>query len=479
MKAYSFLDDAGSACRGAMNMRIAHLSMDAQDKSRFEIQGKSSVKYHLKANHVVEAKRWFWALNNAIQFSKDEAKDEEQRKRREAGATRQSQNEQTGRVERDNEPSYASNTTEGLKLGVKVPHAAAAIGTTSNNASRLSLRSTPPGPGSVGEDESGSAYDSSELGTGHDGLPLVNKVATSTTAGDLDDDEDYGDDGSSQDMKPAPKDAFNLTAHSADVQLDLLAQVSKAIQEHISKHPNTPLSYPAITQAVSTYESAVQSLQKMIRDLLKIARDRDAYWQYRVDHEVNMRRLWEDSMAKVAKEQEQLQDRIDVSEEKRKRTKRALRDALEGGPETPNGLEVQEKTGYVDQLPPHSRDLILGPGANYGPRRKSVGVGDLRRKSTIAVYTDLSDSDSNADEEFFDAVGAGEIEVVPDLPSSPSREPSMVTFAPMGEVDIREGKAVEIASSFKGYEGPVRKKLKMDADDRPRISLWVSKERAE
>lgn len=60
-------------------MRIAKLYMDPQDKQRFEIQGKSSVKYHLKANHQVEAKRWYWALNNAIQWSKDEAKEEVKR----------------------------------------------------------------------------------------------------------------------------------------------------------------------------------------------------------------------------------------------------------------------------------------------------------------------------------------------------------------------------------------------------------------
>ena len=63
-------------------MRIARLNMDAQDKTRFEIHGKSSVKYHLKANHVVEAKRWFWSLNNAIQWAKDEAKEEERNDRR-------------------------------------------------------------------------------------------------------------------------------------------------------------------------------------------------------------------------------------------------------------------------------------------------------------------------------------------------------------------------------------------------------------
>ena len=42
-------------------MKITKLYMDPQDKTRFEIQGKASVKYHLKANHVDEAKRWFRA----------------------------------------------------------------------------------------------------------------------------------------------------------------------------------------------------------------------------------------------------------------------------------------------------------------------------------------------------------------------------------------------------------------------------------
>jgi hypothetical protein len=70
-------------------MKIAKLYMDPQDKQRFEIQGKSSVKYHLKANHQVEAKRWYWALNNAIQWSKDEAREEEKRHKGEVEALKQ------------------------------------------------------------------------------------------------------------------------------------------------------------------------------------------------------------------------------------------------------------------------------------------------------------------------------------------------------------------------------------------------------
>jgi hypothetical protein len=75
-------------------MRIAKLYMDPQDKQRFEIQGKSSVKYHLKANHQVEAKRWYWALNNSIQWAKDEAREEEKRATQDQEALKQAKIEQ-------------------------------------------------------------------------------------------------------------------------------------------------------------------------------------------------------------------------------------------------------------------------------------------------------------------------------------------------------------------------------------------------
>jgi oxysterol-binding protein 1 len=39
--------------------------------------------------------------------------------------------------------------------------------------------------------------------------------------------------------------------------------------------------------------------------------------------------------------------------------------------------------------------------------------------------------------------------------------------------DLRKQKEFQIEPSFIGYENGPRKKLKMDADDRPKISLWV------
>lgn len=451
-------------------MKITKLHMDPQDKTRFEIQGKASVKYHLKANHVVEAKRWFWALNNAIQWTKDEAKEEERQKQRTAERLRQAK---FGPQE-----AASETTTHGLgavdssnRSSKSLTPATAVGGPFSKTSSRVSFQESVTSPASVAGDDEGSAYEPS-LTPKED---AKSAKGMSHIPGDVDDDDEYGDDASSRELQPASKDAFNITAQSACLQLNLLAQVSTALQTEIARGSATPISDPNVAQAVSTYQSAVRSLQGLVGDLLKIARDRDAHWQYQLDREADVRRMWEDSMAKVAKEQEELEGRIGESENKRKRTKKALREALEGTtstastrPQTPRQLSGAVPISEAVEKAQQSKDNI---GA---PRRKSVGAREVgRRKLTLADLTNLSDSDSEEDEEFFDAVDAGEVEVGEMPPSLPS--PEVVTKSIDGKpaVDLRESKKAEITPSFKGYEDPVRKRFNLDADNRPKISLWV------
>ena len=453
---YKHQDDAGSACRGAMNMRIATLSMDSSDKTKFEILGKSSVKYHLRANHSVEAKRWFWALNNAIQWAKDEARDEQQKAKHESAA-------------RQSIAARAKDTTADaggdLSTSYKSGASASAVGMSMENNSKPSVKFPPVIAASIEGEEIASAYDSYEPS-------LVNESPQKRhiVLPEADADDEEVEEANSAEMKRVPKDAFNITAHSADLQLDILAQVSRALREQAASNPTMPVSDPMVAQAFDTYASAVQSLKTMVSDLLRIARDRDAYWQFRLDRESDMRRLWEESMTQVAKDQEALEGRIGESEEKRKRTKKALRDALE------------ESTG---SLPPKRVTIEEPPETQRAPevaslRGQVVPESDepapsqafKRRKSTIAELTELSDSDSDADEEFFDAVGAGEVPVE-SMPTSPL--PSS-TESPTREITAsgRDDKLAEIKPSFAGYEDEVRKRLKMDADDRPKISLWVS-----
>ena len=452
-------------------MRIAKLYMDPQDKTKFEIQGKSSVKYHLKANHVVEAKRWFWALTNAIQWTKDEAKEEERQRQRNAENLHQAKqgvNRLSVGGAQDSEPK------DDAKMSGKSLHPATAVGVPLTTASsRLSVQGSIYGPASsVGDDED-SLYASYDLSTTANGLTKsTNDAKTSAIPADVGDDEEYGDDASSHELKPVGKDAFDITAHSATLQLKLLGQVSEALHAESSKHPDIPISDPAVTQAISTYESAVRSLQGLVGDLLKIARDRDAYWQYRLDREADVRRLWEDSMARVAREQEELEGRIGESEDKRKRTKRALREVLEetSTSQSPSRSRARVQSEIEVSERPDSPDLQRSIS-----RRKSIGTRQrARRRSTIADLTNLSDSDSDEDEEFFDAVGAGEVEVTEMHMTASSSTQLEVDQGDKASEDIRERKRAEIIPSFKGYEDPVRTRLKMEADDRPKVSLWVS-----
>ncbi|KAK5685103.1 hypothetical protein LTS10_003179 [Elasticomyces elasticus] len=432
---YKHQDDAGSACRGAINMRIAKLHMDPKDKMQFAIHGKSSVKYDLKANHEIEAKRWYWALNNAIQWTKDEAKEEQRRQQQESANLRDARSEQMERV-KTREADIAQSGKGMLIPGASVDLASSAASTLLGS--------------SMGEQT-----------TIQDDLSIrpLSRTTTVVIDGDQDDDDEYGDDASSHEIQPSAKDAFSITAQSAKLQLDLLEQVAAALKTETASNPDMTVSHPTIKQVAATYDTAVVNLKSLLMDLLRISRDHEAYWQYRLEREQNIRRLWEDSMARVAQEHEELETRIGESEDKRKRTKRALKEALEGN--------VAEAS-----LEP----LEGGAGPRLELPRDSLATNRSRRP-TIAQLTnnEVSDDDSEAEEEFFDAVDAGEVEVMGTMP--PTSPPDYSG----GEKDVEryekthseeDAKALEIRKSYKGYEDGIRKRLKLDADNRPKVSLW-------
>ncbi|KAJ4321059.1 hypothetical protein N0V84_005526 [Fusarium piperis] len=450
---YKHQDDAGSACRGAINMRIAKLHMSPDEKTKFEIHGKSSVKYTLKANHEVEAKRWFWALNNSIQWSKDQAKEEERRAARGAELLRQAKADPSTLSLQE---SHSENTSV-----TDLRRNSSQIASRSfSKVSSVDQRPNYPGPGTVGslEDE--------------DFVDVQTDVDTSrgprnggaTTHNDVDDEDDYGDDMSMHEEPTATKDALNITAQSAKLQLETMSHVHQALLFELSQNPNTTLSDPNVSQALGTYDAAIRSLSTLVADLLRISKDRDAYWQYRLDREANMRRMWEESMAQVAREQEVLEARVGEAEKRRKATKRALREVIESG--IPIAEPPVEETLVEEQLDDDREKedeegefedaaTKLPPAVPKSPTPKT-----LRRKPTVIV--DLSESESEEEDEFFDAVDAGHVEVS-ELPVEETKPETQ---------DIVVSGGLDISPSFKGYENGIRKRLKMDADDRPKISLW-------
>ncbi|PFH56342.1 hypothetical protein XA68_16702 [Ophiocordyceps unilateralis] len=416
---YKHQDDAGSACRGAINMRIAKLHMSADEKTKFEIIGKSSVKYTLKANHEVEAKRWFWALNNSIQWTKDQAKEEERRAARTAEFLKQAKVDQSSTLSVHDSHSESASLSDLQRSPSHAP-------------SRSLSHARTPTAGSVDDDEL--------TGVGTEG-DAASRAPGATLAGDHADDDDDYDEKSVREEPGATKDALNITAQSAKLQLETMAAVHAALQAELSQSPSTPLSDAKVTRALSTYDAATHSLQGLVGDLLRISRDRDAYWQYRLDREANMRRMWEESMQRVAREQEELEARMGETESKRRLTKKALREVIVSG-----GVGSNNATPTVEKMQTEAEADI-----------KSLG----RRGTALDQLGELSESESDAGDEFFDAVDAGEVEVASLPADERSDEPEGIVVS-----------GIDISSSFDGYENGIRHKLKMDADNRPKVSLW-------
>ncbi len=273
-----------------------------------------------------------------------------------------------------------------------------------------------------------------------------------TDADDDDDEDEYVDTSSRAEAPSATKDAFNITAQSARLQLDTLAQVSAALQAEANRNPSMSLVDPKAAQALATYDSALKSLKGLMGDLLRISKDRDAHWQYRLDQEIEMRRMWEESMAKVAAEQEVLEARVGESERKRKIAKRALREVIE-----------ESRPISRSSLPASQEEMIDAPEEVLRDGQKSPTMS--RKATALSKLLDVSEDSESEQEEFFDAVDAGEVGVEPMppsevMPSSDSKQDIVVQGA-------------DVSSAFKGYENGVRTRLKLDEDNRPRVGLWV------
>lgn len=452
-------------------MRIAKLHMDAQDKTRFEILGKSSVKYHLKANHVVEAKRWFWALNNAIQWAKDEAKEEEKRRTRDAEFLQAKINNVESRVSEGPASELASVSS---KLNVR---GGSVVTDPKSSFTRVNTHTSRPTADPLGDD------DASGYGSYTQSVAQTDVNRAAGPPGGLDgeaDYEDYHDYASSHDAQPSNKDAFYITAQSAKLQLDLLSNVSASLLAEKTKNPELTVSDPVIDQALSTYESAVGSLNDLLANLMKISRDRDAYWQYRLDKESDTRKMWEESMARIVQEHEELQLKVGESEEKRRRTKKALKEVLENtagadAGRVPFGNHIDHNDHIEENETFEEAEVeVLDNSTRQASASeiKQVRIDETVTKcQTFSEYADLAESDSDDDAEFFDAIDNEDVEVGAVLSTEKLVESEICDKE---AADLRSAKLAAIEPAYKGYEDPVRTRLKMDKDDRPKISLWVS-----
>ena len=298
-------------------------------------------------------------------------------------------------------------------------------------------------------DDSASA--TSSIRPGHHRTQSTDSMRKVMSAADsrfsLDSDEESDMDVPLDGAREPHQNEFETTAYSAKLQLDVLEQLINGLigeQQLQASVDGAAESSPIISKdedPLTILRKASLALHNTLNDLVKMTKDRDSYWRGRVDREREIRRLWEENMEAIANEQRQMEKKMNDAIESKRLTKRALRQlsiATNGTPRnitpTQDWVEETAKTAAVTHEQPSG----------------------LKSEEIAAILSSESE-----DEEFFDAPGTVDVEEVHPLKKPDKLNP---------EIERRRD---HIAPSFHGYSDPIRSRLKLDSDDRPKISLWT------
>jgi oxysterol-binding protein 1 len=367
-------------------MKYAKLKLDPADKQKFEIistgKGSGSVRYHLRANHPVEANRWIFALTQAIQAATAESVSVNT----DDGASMHSRS-----VSTSERPAPAARSTSSLDLRQKMSNM--------SNSSAVSINT-----------------------------------------------EDDSDEYPPEDGDEPHKGDFEATAHSAQVQLEILEKLLGSLPQgdHQRLRTEGGQETPAIEDPVLILKKTASSLHGTLDELVRMSQTRDNYWRAQLDREKELRRLWEENMESLAEEQEHMEEAMNNAIEQRRMTKRALRAMSIAVQQPDKGAE------YIRRLSVSERD-----------HPSNIPPEDIAPPEAIAAVISSSEDE---DDEFFDAIGS-EVSTLAEEPPKPPEK--AITSKP------KSTKEQELQLSMHGYEVPYRTKFeKLDKDNRPKISLW-------
>ena len=367
-------------------MKNAKLKLDQSDKQKFEIisGGKGSVRYHLRANHPVEANRWIFALTQAIQAATAES----QTVHDDAGTS-------LSRVVSGTDRLVAGHrSTTSLDFRQKI--------TNMTNSSAASINT---------EDDSGEDY------------PEV--------------------------AQEPHKEEFEVTARSAQVQLEILEKLLGALPQNDQQRlrPEAGNETPATEDPLPFLKKTASSLHGSLDELVKMSQARDTYWRAQLDREKELRKLWEENMELLAEEQEHMEEAMNTAIEQRRMTKRALR-----------------AMSIAVQQPDRGAEYIRRLSITETVEGSSVRAESLVPPEALAEAISSSDEE----EEFFDAIGGGS-----ETATLQEEAPPGLVKQPPALGEEKTSKEHELMVLAHGYEAPVRTKFeKLDKDNRPKISLW-------
>ncbi|KAF9083229.1 hypothetical protein BGX23_011680 [Mortierella sp. AD031] len=252
-------EDAGNACRGSINLRIAKVWIDPNDKQRFDIIGKGSIRYHLKAGHANEAKRWILALTQSKQWIEDTS-----------GSDRASfmDSRQSINLSVSDSIRSKSGAESTLSRGRTV---------TKDNKSTTSVRSR-----------------SSSLSP----------------------------EGVVPDQTKVPHvDSFVAMNNYVQNQIQMQAELAENLIR-VQRTAEVPEDSEIMRLTLATHESSL-AVKESVLKLHAMTQDREVYWQRILEQESQKRELWEESLKVLSQEQLEMQRVLKKAEESNRKMKKS------------------------------------------------------------------------------------------------------------------------------------------------------------
>ncbi|PFH47691.1 hypothetical protein AMATHDRAFT_67134 [Amanita thiersii Skay4041] len=521
---YRHQEDETVASRGSISMKNALLKT-AGDRLRFEVHsvpmrqntmththsslhvagsgggsGGSIQKWYLKANHPVEAARWAQAVERSINYYKRErdngglATGRSDRSVSSGGGEGDTARRKSG----ESDISYMKGgaaTSLALSLstsaGTSLLKKSAKLGAGGNGAPfHVSPTKFNTGNG-VGRDSPTLSVHLFDQPSGaEDGGPNL-------LDGEDDDGEEEGETSSADSLagaggrEPPYEDGFELHRNATVTQLELVAQLYASLSSSQSQS----------SELDKTFKDALSMLQEMVGDYVQMVNMREGWWRKRLDREMDRQKVWEESLALVVKEGEDLEK--ELKRKSRRRGSRLFDSELGIGvigdvragrsksrvasstlsPSTVAAAlpkEVKDRRASTGHLPMSPPSLVLPPLVHdqgmiaFNIDKKVVTAEGLGRQATVDTIKalpsvlepeEMEELGTDEEDEFFDAI---EMNNLPNLVVHESFSPlraEMMPVAPLLPMLVAD------LGPYVGYE-KLRDRLKLKADNRPSTSLW-------
>ncbi|KAF9156590.1 hypothetical protein BG015_003890 [Linnemannia schmuckeri] len=264
-------EDAGNACRGSINLRIAKVWIDSNDKQRFDIIGKGSIRYHLKAGHANEAKRWILALTQSKQWIEDT-----------------SGNDRASFMDSRQSINLASSDSVRAKSGAESTISRGRSVTKDNTSTAsVSVRSR-----------------SSSLSP--EGVIL-------------------------EQVKVPHIDSFVAMNNYVQNQIQMQTELAENLIR-VQRAAEVPEDSEIMRLTLATHETSL-AVKESVLKLHAMTQDREVYWQRILDQESQKRELWEESLKALSQEQLEMQRVLQRAEESNRKMKKSR--SVRSKPSTP------------------------------------------------------------------------------------------------------------------------------------------------